>query len=109
MKANMKEDLSLLTTVSDSVFIKLVNKIEWCISDYIEKAILEGENQVDIDLDIGTLSIQFDNDQIKYRFVPSQRLEKVVTNTVVNERNDLVLNAENSLVSKLVHTYKNFF
>jgi len=53
--------------------------------------------------------INFDNEQIKYKFKPSQKLEKVVTNTVVNERNDLVLNIEESLISKLTNTYKNFF
>lgn len=109
MDVNIKEDLSTLTTINESVFTKLVNKIEWCISDGVEKAIKSGENQVNIDFDLGTLMINFDNEQIRYKFKPSQKLEKVVTNTVVNERNDLVLNIEESLVSKLTNTYKNFF
>lgn len=109
MDVNIKEDLSTLTTINESVFTKLVNKIEWCISDGVEKAIKSGENQVNIDFDLGTLMINFDNEQIKYKFKPSQKLEKVVTNTVVNERNDLVLNIEESLISKLTNTYKNFF
>lgn len=109
MDVNIKEDLSTLTTINESVFTKLVNKIEWCISDGIEKAIHNGENQVNVDIDLGTLIISFDNDQIKYKFRPNQRLEKVITNAVVNERNDLVLNIEESLVSKLINTYKNFF
>lgn len=109
MDVNIKEDLSTLTTINESVFTKLVNKIEWCISDGVEKAIKSGENQVNIDFDLGTLMINFDNEQIKYKFKPSQKLEKVVTNTVINERNDLVLNIEESLISKLTNTYKNFF
>lgn len=109
MDVNIKEDLSTLTTINESVFTKLVNKIEWCISDGVEKAIKSGENQVNIDFDLGTLMINFDNEQIKYKFKPSQKLEKIVTNTVVNERNDLVLNIEESLISKLTNTYKNFF
>lgn len=109
MDVNIKEDLSTLTTINESVFTKLVNKIEWCISDGVEKAIKSGENQVNIDFDLGTLMINFDNEQIRYKFKPSQKLEKIVTNTVVNERNDLVLNIEESLISKLTNTYKNFF
>lgn len=109
MDVNIKEDLSTLTTINESVFTKLVNKIEWCISDGVEKAIKSGENQVNIDFDLGTLMINFDNEQIRYKFKPSQKLEKAVTNTVVNERNDLVLNIEESLISKLTNTYKNFF
>ena len=46
MDVNIKEDLSTLTTINESVFTKLVNKIEWCISDGVEKAIKSGENQV---------------------------------------------------------------
>ena len=109
MDVNIKEDLSTLTTINESVFTKLVNKIEWCISDGVEKAIKSGENQANIDLDFGVLKIHFDNNEIKYKFVPSQKFEKILTNTIVNERNDLVLNIEESLVSKLTNTYKNFF
>lgn len=109
METNVKEDLSSLTTINESVFTKLINKVEWCISDCVEKSILNGDSLANIDLDIGNLLISFDNNQIKYKFIPSQKLEKAITNTVVNERNDLVLNIEESLVSKLVNTYKNFF
>lgn len=109
MDINIKSDLSTLTTINESVFTKLVNKIEWCVSDGIEKAIYKGDSQVNIDLDIGTLLINFDNNEIKYKFKPSPRFEKIVTNTVINEHNDLVTNMEESLISKLTNTYKNFF
>lgn len=109
MEINIKNDLSTLTTINESVFTKLANKVEWCISDGIEKAIYIGDHQVEADLEIGTLLISFDNDSIKYKFKPSPKFEKTVTNTVVNEHNELVNNVEESLVAKLTNTYKNFF
>lgn len=109
MEVNIKNDLSTLTTIDESVFTKLTNKVEWCISDGIEKAIKNNEKQVDIDIDIGTLIIKFDDDSIKYKFKPNARLEKIVANTVINEKSNLTLNIEESLVSKLINVYKNFF
>ena len=109
MKINISEDLSKLTTVNKQVFNKLESKIIWCISDCICESLKVGDNISDIDLGFGTLKIAFKGNEIKYKFIPSQELEKAVSNTVVNERNDLVLNIENSLVSKLTNVYKTFF
>ena len=109
MNVSVNKSLSNLTTIPEKTFSKLSEKIEWCISDGIEKAMLNNEDSVDIDFDIGKIIINFSNNEIRYRFVPSQRLEKTVTNTVLKERNDLVVNVENSLISKLTNTYKTFF
>ena len=106
---NLKNDLSTLTTINESTFSKLINKVEWCISDGVEKAINENSEEVLVDIGIGILMINFSNNEVKYKFKPSPRLEKVITSTIINERNDLVLNIENSLVSKLTNVYKNFF
>lgn len=106
---DLKNDLSTLTTINESTFSKLINKVEWCISDGVEKAIIEDKNELAVDIGIGILLINFTNDEVKYKFKPNPRLEKVITNTIVNERNDLVLNIENSLVTKLTNVYKNFF
>lgn len=109
MDVNIKGDLSTLTTIDESVFTKLITKVEWCISDGIEKAILSGDNIVNFDIGIGILSINIDDNNIKYKFKPSQKLEKVIINTVENEGNSLILNIEDSLISKLTNVYKNFF
>jgi len=62
-----------------------------------------------IDLGYGTLSINFDNKEIKYKFVPSKELDKSVANTVVTENNELINEIENSLVEKITNLYKDFF
>lgn len=108
MDLNLKKDLSTLTTVEEKVFNKLIQKIEWCINDSIESAIINNEDVVNVDVGIGNLIIKID-DTIKYRFMPSKQFEKSLLNTITNERNDLKLNLENSLVSKLQNVYKSFF
>lgn len=103
---NIKEDLSTLTTIEKSVFMKLEQKIEWCICDAIEKALLNKDDTVDVNLGFGQLTIKLLDDEIKYRFKPSQKFEKSIFNTIVNEQNDLTYNLESSLVSKLNNIYK---
>lgn len=108
MDLNLKKDLSTLTTVEEKVFTKLIQKIEWCINDSVESAIINNDDVVNVDIGIGTLIIKID-DTIKYRFMPNKQFEKSLLNTITNERNDLKLNLENSLVSKLQNVYKSFF
>ena len=106
MKTDINKDLSTLTTVNKSVFSKLNSKIMWCISNCVCESVKNREDYAEIDLGYGTLVIYFSDNEIRYRFIPSQTLEKAIVNTVVNERNDLVVNIENSLVSKLTNVYK---
>lgn len=109
MDLNLKKDLSTLTTVEEKVFAKLLQKVEWCINDAVESALLNNEDTINIDTGLGTLIIKFDDSNIKYKFIPTKQFEKSLLNTIVNERNDLKLNLESSLVSKLQNVYKSFF
>ena len=106
---NIKKDLSVLTSVSESTFSKLEEKIIWCISDAVEDATINDLDHVDIDLGFGVLTIKIDDDTVKYLFKPSNKLEKSIVNTIVNERNDLSLNIENYLASRLTDVYKTLF
>lgn len=46
---------------------------------------------------------------MKFRFIPSKDLEKSVTNTVITEKNELIVELEESLVNKITNLYKDFF
>lgn len=109
MKFSLRNDLSTLTTINEQTFVKLSEKIIWCISNCIEEAIKNRENEVEIDTDLGVLVINIDNKNVKYRFVPNKKLENSISNTVINERNDLTVALEESLKTKLTTIYKDFF
>ena len=109
MEVNLKSDLSTLTTINESTFDKLLTKIIWCISDSVERAVLSKEDKVDIDIGIGRLLIGISNKEIKYKFIPSKQLESSVSNTVINEHNELVTALEDSLVTKITNVVKDFF
>ena len=109
MNASLKSDLSTLTTIKESVLAKLNEKIVWCISDAVCKSVYNRDDSTSIDLGYGNLIIKFDNNQIKYKFIPSKELEEAVTQAVITERNSLVEALETSLADKITNVYKSFF
>ena len=109
MDAVLKKDLSTLTTISESTLSKLNNKIIWCITDAVCKSVYNRDESTTVDLGFGKLTIKFDNNQIKYRFIPSSELEEAISSAVINERNPLVDALESSLVDKMTNVYKSFF
>ena len=109
MKSSMKKELSTLTTINPNVLSKLFDKELWCISNAVEQAVANKDNLAEIDLEIGTLYIQIDEETIRYKFIPSPTLERAVINTVSYGHNSLIANLEQSLVNKITNTYKDFF
>lgn len=104
---NIKQKLSTLTTINESTFAKLEDKVEWCISDSIEEALMNNDEGLIIDLGFGKLFIDI-RDNVKYKFVPSQRLEKDIINVFSGKPSSLTSNVEKSLITKLNNTYKTF-
>lgn len=109
MKINLTEDLSTITTIQVATFNKLTQKIMWIITDAIETAISNNEDTLEIDIGIGTIKIKFDNQSIRYRFVPKPTLENAVAKAIVTEQNPLEIALEKSLADKMVNVYKDFF
>ena len=109
MKFNMKKDLSVLTTINSGTLSKLFEKEIWCISNDVEQCLSNEEKIAEIDLDIGTLLINIGEEDIRYKFIPSPILEKVVVDTVSNGYNGLIAKVEASLVNKISNAYKDFF
>ena len=105
---NLSEDLSNLTTIPTSALSKLSDKSVFCICNDVEESILKEENVADIDLGIGTLQILVDGNDLKYRFIPSKTLDINVKNTVINKKNPLTATVEESLVKRILNTYKNY-
>ena len=109
MKTNLKSDISLITTINERALDKLSDKVLWCISDAVEKAMLNNDNVIELDLGFGILMISILDNNVKYKFVPSKELEKAVNDTIINEKNMLVDVLEESLVNKITNVYKDMF
>ena len=106
---NMLDDLATLTTIHRSSFDKLVDRSQCVICHDVEEAELCGENTVNINIGIGTLTIRVEEDTIKYRFTPSQSLNANIKNTIVTGKSPLTAQAETLLKDRICNAYKDLF
>lgn len=103
------KDLSVITTIPYHTLQKLFDKLCWVVCDGVQASELDHEEFASIDIGIGTIDIAVKDDQIQYRFVPSNKLEDSVRETLVSKKNPLQINLEEALVKKIVNAYKEFF
>lgn len=106
MKYDIIKDTSTLTTVPEKTLRRLITKQVYCINDAVEEMRQSGDNIVDLDIGLGTLSIGVINDNIYYKFIPSDELDVSVKSSILNEQNLLEDALEAALVDKLTNTYK---
>ena len=106
MQQNLLRDISALTAVS----IKTINKMsmlsEICFCDYLNELDMSGEDVVNIDIGIGTISLLVVDDTIQYQFRPSYSLENKLVRTIEDKRVPLVDTLETNLENKIQATYK---
>ena len=103
------QDISKITTIPVRTLDKLVSKIDWCICDAIEESRMIGEELTKVDIGVGTLCISVKDDSIEYKFLPAPKLEKYVIDTVINKKNPMVVNLEQTFVNRITKTYKDMF
>lgn len=109
MSRNLVSDLSNLTLIKEHTLNKLISKSNFIICHDILDSILTNNELTEIDIGIGTLSIKRENDGIRYRFVPSRKLEEAILFTVENKKSPLTCEIETALVDRIEKTYKELF
>lgn len=104
------EKVSLLTTIDKKSLVKLVDKVDLCICDELYKESLVNDSRCYFDIGVGVLGIDYSSgDSVKYKFTPSKEFEKMVVGTLTKKETPLVDKVEQSLVKKIVSTYKDLF
>jgi hypothetical protein len=101
------DELETVTTIPSQALNKLIERTIYCICEDIDEAKLVDNISVDFDIGIGTLTISKINDSLKYRFVPSAKLNDNIAATIVDNKNPMTAAVEESLVNKITNVYKN--
>lgn len=109
MKYNLLEDIATLSQIKPAVLNKLTSIIEYCICDYIDNLSIFDEDIAEIDLGFGTLVLCYIDDEVKYQFKPSSKLEKGITKTLTEDSNVLIDTVECNLKKRVSNTYKELF
>jgi len=98
--------VSILTTIPEKALRRLVTKELFCISDAIADSAQADKDITDIDIGIGTLSIKVEDNEAVYHFVPSEKLEDVVKQSIIYKQNLLKDELEEALVERVTKVYK---
>ena len=106
IETNVVKDVSVLTTISEKILSKLLDKVNYSICESIQEALITDDELVSLDLGIGTLNIKLSEDGIRYKFIPSKKLEDNVKNTFIYRQNLLENTLEETIVNRVTNTYK---
>lgn len=102
------KDVSTLTTIPEKYLEKLLDKFHYAICDNIVEGVLEGKSLIELNIGIGTLYINILENSVKYKFVPSPKLESNIRDIIIKETNPLELKLESNLVDKITNIYKEY-
>ena len=102
----LNQDLSDVTGIPKLTLDNLSYKACTCLGHSVYESLLKKEPLTEIDIGIGTLYIKVEGNDIKYKFIPSTKLETTVSFTIQNKESPLIVDAEKSLKTRIEKTYK---
>lgn len=103
---NLVKDISTLTTIPVATLQKFVSLSESIISHAVFELVNTDNNITSINIGIGVLNIKVEAQSIQYKFIPSNKLEQLVRDTVVTKKSPLVTQVEDKLKDKVLNVYK---
>ena len=103
---NLLDDLTVVTNIGRFNYEELANKSVAIISHNVEESLRDDEIISTIDIGIGQLNIYHTSDEIKYKFIPSKKLDDTILNTCKTRKSQLAITVDNELGRRLSNTYK---
>ena len=106
--SNLENKLSTLSTIPEKALVKLREYLNRVHSHDVVTQLIEDKDLIELDIFEGTLYITVDkiNDTIKYKFIPNDEFNKIITKSIVEEESLLIAEVSTKLKSALVNTYK---
>ena len=99
-------DISIITTTPEQSLRKLCDKGMECICHSVLERLNDSNIDTTIDVGIGEVKIIVENDEIHYKFLPNDKLESMLVDSIVNKKDPLVNRIEDSLSTRILNTYK---
>ena len=87
----------------------LCNLSEQIISHSVAESIKNKDEYSEIDIGIGVLYIKQEDSGVVYKFVPSNKLQSIVSDTIKDGESRLVGAIDESLGRHISNTYKDLF
>ena len=102
----MIDDLAKITTIPVYTIKKLFNNLIICICHKVLENYLDKITDTCVDLGFGKLCLSIEEDEIIYKFIPSQKFESTLIDTLKTKQSPLITKAEKILTNKIINTYK---
>ena len=102
----ISEDIAKLTGLSISCINKILQLEQDCICYAVQEALIDKRKYVDINIGIGILSLNIGEEELQYKFIPSQSLENDIITTTKNKQAPIIRNLENNIKNKILNAYK---
>lgn len=99
-------DIADLTSLPKTLSKDIVPIMESAIAHRVLESTLTGESLTTVDLGIGMLYIKIEGTAVKYRFVPTKKMEEEVAKVLVTKTSPVERKLEQSLLNKLESAYK---
>ena len=105
---NLINDLSTLTNIPLDIWEKFITIAEMNIAHCAFETICAKESSFSIDIGLGILYIKYEEDSVKYKFIPHESLEREVEAALNKKSSPLVKVATKKLTTRLENAYKDF-
>lgn len=102
-------DICTMSRIPKATINKLVDMASSIISNDVLESVNSANQYTDFDIGVGKLIIFADDSKVEYRFIPSKDLERKIISCIKDNKNVLIDELEESLVEKLLATYKELF
>ena len=99
-------DISALTGIPKLTLEKISSKACLSITDSVLELVFNKNPQTAIDIGIGTLHIKIDESEIKYKFIPTKDLDKMICAAISTKISPLVTKLDSTLNERILATYK---
>ena len=105
----MYDELSTLTTIPVTYIKRIFDTLIYSIGYEFMLKLKSGNDISEFDIGIGKLIICIENNEIKYKFIPSDKFEKELIDVYNGKESLLVKKLEESLSNKAINSYKELF
>lgn len=103
----LDKNLSTLTSLPEETIGYLNKYLKYIHSHEIAtQAIEKGGNIFELQLFEGTLLLQVEDDNVKYKFIPSEDFNEIVVDTILNKKSLLISDMTDKLKYLLSKAYK---
>lgn len=109
MKVDLKKDLSIFSGIPVSKFDDLIEKSNFDICQSVKEYLTNNDEQCIVDIGIGDLIIQKIDDELEFKFIPSDVLQKYLIKTIEDGKSPLTKKLELIITDRMLKIYKELF